>query len=348
VVLFRLANRVDIMYQADPILSPIVLLLLQSGSVHNDDEDVDIIKLVVQNAQNNYSYRMKLTPTTEDTSYSNMAMIDIVVPYQDVVMNQYDTAIIGHMSGCNDDTRKYGETKPVYSIFPTDNCNESIGNVTVTNNHDDIQYDYSSNDVTRTRSTNQLWVKNSNYSNIRCNNGDDYHNDTMRKNGERTTCYSSQDIVIDALLRVGNFNDDKAKSKFNTSCNNINGNNYWYNNNDNNSNVLFGIVITTYYAVSLLSGNLIGSHRCYLYGTRLSILTIGDGDETTTLISTAQNGENKKVDDKKRALRSEGQYKDEVYNAEEGMFQEPIPSIELLARHLPNKRDSLSRARARA
>jgi hypothetical protein len=26
-----------------------------------------------------------------------------------------------------------------------------------------------------------------------------------------------------------------------------------------------------------------------------------------------------------RALRSEGQYKDEVYNAEEGMFQEPIP-----------------------
>jgi hypothetical protein len=40
--------------------------------VHNDDDDdVDIIQLVVNNAQNNYSYGMKLTPTTEDTSYSN-------------------------------------------------------------------------------------------------------------------------------------------------------------------------------------------------------------------------------------------------------------------------------------
>jgi hypothetical protein len=29
-----------------------------------------------------------------------------------------------------------------------------------------------------------------------------------------------------------------------------------------------------------------------------------------------------------RALHSEGQYKDEVYNAEEGMFQEPIPSFD--------------------
>jgi hypothetical protein len=61
------------------------------------------------------------------------------------------------------------------------------------------------------------------------------------------------------------------------------------------------------------------------------------GDKATTLNGTIQNGECKKIDGKEkrlkernhlRALRSEGQYKDEVYNAEEGMFQEPIPSLD--------------------
>jgi hypothetical protein len=58
------------------------------------------------------------------------------------------------------------------------------------------------------------------------------------------------------------------------------------------------------------------------------------GDKATTLNGTIQNGECKKTDGKEkrlkernhlRALCSEGQYKDEVDNAEEGMFQEPIP-----------------------
>jgi hypothetical protein len=61
------------------------------------------------------------------------------------------------------------------------------------------------------------------------------------------------------------------------------------------------------------------------------------GDKATTLNGTIQNGECKKIDGKEkrlkeknhlRALRSEGQYTDEVYNAEEGMFQEPIPSLD--------------------
>jgi hypothetical protein len=54
-------------------------------------------------------------------------------------------------------------------------------------------------------------------------------------------------------------------------------------------------------------------------------------NELTILITTSPNGEYviKKEERPKekyqlRALRSEGQYKDEVYNAEEGMFQEPI------------------------
>jgi hypothetical protein len=92
----------------------------------------------------------------------------------------------------------------------------------------------------------------------------------------------------------------------------------------------------------LIVGNLIGSHQCYLYSTHLRILTcshtsVGDGDETTTLISTTRNGENKKIDDRKkrlekkyqlRALCSEGQYEDEAYTADEGMFQEPILQLD--------------------
>jgi hypothetical protein len=39
------------------------------GIFDGDDDDVDIIQLVAHYAKNNYSYRMKLTPTTEDTSY---------------------------------------------------------------------------------------------------------------------------------------------------------------------------------------------------------------------------------------------------------------------------------------
>jgi hypothetical protein len=58
ILLFRL-HRVDILYRVNAILSSIILLLLQSGSVHNDDDDdVDIIQLVVNYAQNNYSYGM--------------------------------------------------------------------------------------------------------------------------------------------------------------------------------------------------------------------------------------------------------------------------------------------------
>jgi hypothetical protein len=51
--------------------------------IHDDDDTVATMQVVVApyqdvhfNDENNYSYRMKLTPTTEDTSYSNTATID--------------------------------------------------------------------------------------------------------------------------------------------------------------------------------------------------------------------------------------------------------------------------------
>jgi hypothetical protein len=106
-----------------------------------------------------------------------------------------------------------------------------------------ILYDYSSNDVRRTRSMNQLWVKNINYNNITCNDGDDYHNYRMRTNGERTICYSNQDTymipyqnfitVTDALFRLGHFNEGKINT---CTIFNNNNSNYWYNNNGNYNN----------------------------------------------------------------------------------------------------------------
>jgi hypothetical protein len=67
--------------------------------------------------------------------------MQLVLSQANVVMNQYDMAIIEHTNGYNDDTRKYGETKPVYSIFHTDNCNESIGKEILTKKLDSIQHD---------------------------------------------------------------------------------------------------------------------------------------------------------------------------------------------------------------
>ena len=67
--------------------------------------------------------------------------------------------------------QKNGETKPV-GIY---DC-ISTATVIVTKNQDGVQYDYSSNDFTRTRSTNQLWVNNNNYNSIRFNNGDKINN----------------------------------------------------------------------------------------------------------------------------------------------------------------------------
>ncbi|OEU07720.1 hypothetical protein FRACYDRAFT_250743 [Fragilariopsis cylindrus CCMP1102] len=48
-------------------------------------------------------------------------------------------------------------------------------------------------------------------------------------------------------------------------------------------------------------------------------------DKNNLYNDSRKNGEEKRLEEKyqSRALRSEGQYKDEVYNAEEGMFQEP-------------------------
>jgi hypothetical protein len=91
-------DRVTVEDTGDSILSSIALLLLQSGSAQNNDEDNSIA--IMQLARNNYSYRMKFTQTTEDSSstedhiYSNTATSD------------------GDF--CNDTMRKNGETTTRY------------------------------------------------------------------------------------------------------------------------------------------------------------------------------------------------------------------------------------------
>ena len=70
ILLFRLAYRIDRMYQAGKILSSTVLLL-GPESVYNDkDYTIAIMQLLVLYGRNNYYYQMKLTSTTEDTSAS--------------------------------------------------------------------------------------------------------------------------------------------------------------------------------------------------------------------------------------------------------------------------------------
>jgi hypothetical protein len=235
--------------------------------------------------------------------------MQLVLSQAKVVMNQYDTtmvehtngtAIIGYTNGYNDDT-----------IFPTENCNESIGEEIVTKELDSIQYDYDGNDTTITTSityycTKHIWVKNNNnYNNIIFNDSD-YCNDKMKRIGEyQLRALRSEGQYKDEVYNAeeGMFQEPipiKDTDMINDFANDLRKNGE----NDNNI-LLFGIII---------------------------MMTIRR-DETTTLISTTQNGENKKIDGKislekkyqLRALRSEGQYENEVYTADEGMFQGPIP-----------------------
>jgi hypothetical protein len=200
--------------------------------------------------------------------------MQLVLSQAKVVMNQYDTtmvehtngtAIIGYTNGYNDDT-----------IFPTENCNESIGEEIVTKELDTIQYDYDGNDTTITTSityycTKHIWVKNNNnYNNIIFNDSD-YCNDKMKRIGE---------YQLRALRSEGQYKDEVYNAE---------------------------------------------------EGMFQEPIPIKDTDMINDFAT--QNKENKKIDGKislekkyqLRALRSEGQYENEVYTANEGMFQEPIP-----------------------
>ena len=82
----------------DSILSSIVLLLTQSGSAQNNNEDNSIATM--QLAWNNYSYRMKFTLTTEDSSCTEDRI------YLNTATSDGDY--------CNDTMRKNGERTTRY------------------------------------------------------------------------------------------------------------------------------------------------------------------------------------------------------------------------------------------
>ncbi|OEU23683.1 hypothetical protein FRACYDRAFT_233856 [Fragilariopsis cylindrus CCMP1102] len=226
-----------------------------------------------------YSYRMKLTPSTEDSSSTNSKTKDRI---------DLDMTIIS----CNNNSSNYRYNNGIVIMIRILTCLHTLISTTQIGENKNIdgmekigeyqsralrsegQYKDEVYNAEEGMFQEPIKINNSTYSNIANIGIVDYCNDTRKENGERTTCYSSQDpymiqyctntIAIEATLRLGHCNEGKID--INTRINNIN-NNYWYNNNDETT----------------------------------TLISIGDettctsiGDKATTLIRTIQNGKWKK------------------------------------------------------
>ena len=229
-------------------------------------------------AQYKYLYRMKFTPTTEDSSSTNNKTEDRIDLNMTIIScnnnssnYRYNNGIVIMIRILNItclhtliSTTQIGENKDIDGM-------EKIGEYQSRALRSEGQYKDEVYNAEEGMFQEPITINNSTYSNIANIGIVDYCNDTRKENGERTTCYSSQDpymiqyctntIAINATLRLGHYNEGKID--INTRINNIN-NNYWYNNNDETT--------------TLIS---IGDET-----TRTSI-----GDKATTLIRTIQNEE---------------------------------------------------------
>ena len=112
--------------------------------------------------------------TIKDSRYSNTTLIH---PF-DFTKNNDNRYAVTNRAENLDDSRKNGQMEVIDDV-PTDDIYDRTG--TVARNLDSVQYDYAGNNITTTSTTyyctEQIWIKNNNnYYNIRCNDGDDYHN----------------------------------------------------------------------------------------------------------------------------------------------------------------------------
>jgi hypothetical protein len=345
-VLILFTYRVDRMYRVNTVLSSIVLLL-QSGSVQYDDDNTIAIEqqvalfqdkyhtiAVVSSLDRNGEYyfvisKDTLTNTTKDQieSFSNDNHNvhdddDNTVLYQDVHNNRYGYSTttlqptLSSIGPLDDDTfaiiywYTYIGNNDAYNTIdstlthPFDviknngnrwyNNNNNNNNITIDStliqSFDLIKDDgYFSTSINGEKYTNQSKYKD-NY--IKCQAPATISTTTTAARYKYLYRMKLTPTTEDSSSTNSKTEDRIDLDMTIISCNN-NSSNYRYNN---------GIVIM------------------------IRILTC-----LHTLISTTQIGENKNIDGmekigeyQSRALRSEGQYKDEVYNAEEGMFQEPI------------------------
>jgi hypothetical protein len=385
ILLFRLAYRVDIIYQAKYTMirhdGHDAIAITRLVIIHDDDDDdsIAIMQLAVIYARNCYSYRMKLTSTREDTSASTTvtknpdsiqydiiaidASLRIQLAYRVDRMYRVDTilvASIGFQLRSDDDVHSKDDTiavmqlvdryqvtyemiRPLHLIYQDNNDNDTIIvtqlSVLYHDDNDTIAITQLLNLYQDSLSTSA--TQNGEY------NAEEYYfyADIMVKNDYYTD--DNSNILYDDMKKNNNnYNDDGND----TSKDNNSDDDYWYNNyfiilyeNDLPDAPPDIISVTKSVDNDYCNGTMRTNNgeRTVSYSSqdhfiddkvRINVNTSfnnnNDGDETTTLISLTQNGENKNIEGKYqlRALRSEGQYKDEVCNAEEGMFQEPIPS----------------------
>ena len=212
----QLTYQVDIMYQVATLLSSIVLLLLHSGSAHNDEDHLipsanTVRRIILQHDDDDTIADIH----EEDDTIINVIRLVILFQnkYKMIQTFPNSTTTTGNTTATTTDgnTRKNVGTAPIEDIFPTDDIYGRTGTVTVTKNVDNIQYDYAGNDIS-TKTTSITYY--TNHNNIRFNDGD-FRNDTTMIERTNDIILSQTNVVMNQytvmnkdIVIINNDDDD--------------------------------------------------------------------------------------------------------------------------------------------